>query len=168
VLPNTAPTPEGNRTCPGLSGGTNWMAPSYNPETKLFYFSVREQCDVFYSEPPVFVEGKAYWGSVFRGSTDEKEWGMLKALDPLTGETKWDYRYYRAPWAGTLSTGGGLIFSADEDGYLMAFDARTGKNLWKLNTGNRLVSSPMTYMVEGKQYVTMPSGGAIITFALPD
>jgi alcohol dehydrogenase (cytochrome c) len=168
LMPNSDPTPEGTRVCPGLAGGANWMAPSYNPDTKLFYFPVREACDVFYSEPPVYVKGKPYWGSVFRGDTNEKEWGLLKALDPLTGETKWDFRYYKAPWAGTLSTAGGLVFSGDEDGYVMAFDAKTGKNLWKLNTGNRLVSAPITYMVNGKQYVTMPSGGAILTFALPD
>ncbi len=50
----------------------------------------------------------------------------------------------------------------------MAFDARSGKNLWKLNTGNRLVSAPITYMVNNRQYITMPSGAAILTFALPE
>ena len=167
LLEGTDPTPEGNRLCPGLAGAANWMAPSYNPQTKLFYFPVREQCDVYYTSPPVYVEGKPYWGSVFRGVTEEKEWGLLKALDPLTGETRWDFRYDKAPWAGTLSTGGGLIFSGDEDGYLMAFDAKTGKNLWKMYTGNRLVTSPITWEMEGRQYVTMPSGSAVITFALP-
>jgi alcohol dehydrogenase (cytochrome c) len=165
---HTEPTPEGTRLCPGLAGGANWMAPSYNPDTKLFYFPVREACDVYYAEPPIFIEGKPFWGSVTRGVSDEKEWGLLKALDPLTGETKWDFRYFRAPWAGTLSTAGGLVFSGDEDGYLMAFDARSGKNLWKLNTGNRLVTAPITYSVNNRQYVTMASGGAILTFALPE
>ena len=164
---NTEPSPEGTPLCPGLAGAANWMAPSYNPETGWFYFPVREQCDVYYSSPPVYVEGKPYWGSVFRGLTDEKEWGLLKALDPLTGETKWDFRYFRAPWAGTMSTAGGLIFAGDEDGYLMAFDARSGKTLWKLYTGNRLVSAPITWELKGRQYVTMPSGAALITFALP-
>jgi alcohol dehydrogenase (cytochrome c) len=167
VKEKTDPTPEGNHMCPGLAGSTNWMAPSYNPQTGLFYFAVREQCDIFYTAPPVFVEGKPYWGSVFRGTTEEKEWGLLKAMDPATGETKWDFRYEKAPWAGTLSTSGGLIFAGDEDGYLMAFDAKTGKILWKMNTGNRLVTSPITYVVDGRQYVTMPSGSALLTFALP-
>ncbi len=163
----TEPSPEGTALCPGLAGAANWMAPSYNPETGWFYFPVREQCDVYYSSPPVYVESKPYWGSVFRGITEEKEWGLLQALDPITGETKWTFRYFRAPWAGTLSTAGGLIFAGDEDGYLMAFDARTGKNLWKFNTGNRLVSAPITWEWKGRQYVTMPSGSALITFALP-
>ncbi len=168
LMPNTEPSPEGTHLCPGLGGATNWMAPTYNPETKLFYFSVREQCDVYFSSPPVYVEGKLFWGSAFRGSTEEKEWGLLKALDPLTGETKWDFRYVRAPWAGTLSTAGGLIFTGDEDGYFLAFDARTGKDLWRINTGNNhLVSAPITYMVDGRQYVSMPSGAVLLTFALP-
>jgi alcohol dehydrogenase (cytochrome c) len=167
LKPDTLPTPEGNRLCPGLAGATNWMAPSYNPETKLFYVPVREQCDVYYSSPPTYVEGKPYWGSMFRAVSDEKEWGLLKALDPLTGETRWDFRYFRAPWAGTLSTSGGLVFAGDEDGYLMAFDARSGENLWKFNTGSALKTSPITWMHNGRQYITMPSGAAVVTFGLP-
>lgn len=167
LLPNSEPSAEGVRVCPGLAGAANWMAPSYNPQTKMFYFPVREQCDVFFASPPVYIEGKPYWGSVFRGVTEEPEWGLLKALDPLTGETKWDFRYQHAPWAGTLSTSGSLVFAGDEDGYLMAFDAQNGKNLWKMNTGSRLVTAPITYMVDGRQYLTMPSGAAVLTFALP-
>jgi alcohol dehydrogenase (cytochrome c) len=167
LLGNPEPSAEGTHLCPGLAGAANWMAPSYNPETGWFYFSVREQCDDYFAAPPVYVAGKAFWGSMSRGQTEEKEWGLLKALDPLTGETKWDFRYFRAPWAGTLATAGGLIFSGDEDGYFMAFDAKTGKNLWKVNTGNRLVTAPITYEIKGRQYVTMPSGSALMTFALP-
>ena len=168
VLPNTEPSAEGTPLCPGLGGATNWMAPSYNPQTGLFYVAVREQCDVYYAAPPKYVAGKPYWGSVFRGITEEKEWGLLKALDPRTGEARWEFRYFRAPWAGTLSTGGGVVFAGDEDGYLMAFDAHTGRNLWRFNTGSRLASSPMTYMVDGRQYVAMPSGAALVAFALPE
>ncbi len=167
LLDNTEPTPEGNKQCPGLAGAANWMPPSFNPATGYFYFAVRENCDVFFSSAPKYIEGKPYWGSVFRGSTEDKEGGALRAIDPATGETKWEFRYSRPPWAGTMSTSGGLIFSGDEDGYFMAFDAKTGKNLWKLNTGNRIVTAPITYMVEGRQYVTMPSGSALLTFALP-
>ena len=167
LMPGTEPTPDGNRLCPGLAGAANWMAPSYNPDTGWFYFPVREQCDVYYSVPPAYSEGKLYWGGAVRGVTDEKEWGLLKALDPLTGETRWDFRYYRAPWAGTMSTSGGLIFAGDEDGWFMALDAKTGKNLWKINTGNRIVTAPITYVVEGRQYVALPSGSALIAFALP-
>lgn len=167
LLPNREPSPEGTRVCPGLAGGTNWMAPSYNPETGYFYFAVREQCDTFYTAPPIFIEGKPYWGSVFRGVTDEKEWGYVRALDPNTGQTKWDFKLTKAPWAGTLSTAGGILFAGDEDGYLMALDAKSGKELWHFYTGSPIVSAPVTFMIDGKQYITIPSGTAILTFALP-
>ena len=70
--------------------------------------------------------------------------------------------------AGTLATAGNLVFAGDEDGYLMALQADTGKILWKINTGNRLATSPITYELNGRQYVTMPSGAALLTFALPE
>ncbi len=167
-LPNSEPTPEGTRVCPGLAGGTNFMAPAYNPQTKLFYLAVRDQCDIYFSSPPVYKKGQAYWGTAFRAETAEKGRGLLKAFDPLTGETKWTFPYYQPSLAGNLSTSGGLIFAADEDGYLVAFDSATGRVLWKFNTGNRIVNSPMTYMVGARQYVAIPSGAAVITFALPE
>ncbi len=166
-LPHSDPSPEGNRVCPGIQGGTNWMAPSYNPRTGLFYVAARERCDVFYSSPPKYVHDRQYFGGAYDLASGDEEWGLLKALDPLTGATRWDFRYQHAPWAGTLATGG-LVFSGDEDGYLMAFDARTGKILWKFNTGNRLVTSPITFMVGKRQYIAMPSGSALITLALPE
>jgi alcohol dehydrogenase (cytochrome c) len=164
---DSEPTPEGKHVCPALAGAANWMAPSYNPATGLFYFAVREGCDVYHSSPPFFIEGKPYWGSVSRGSTDEKEAGLVKAIDPLTGETKWDFHLPKAPWAGTLSTPSGLIFAGDDDGYFMALDARTGKDLWHVYTGASLATSAITYLLDGRQYVTMPAGAAVITFALP-
>jgi len=166
--PGAEPTAEGARVCPGLAGGSNWMAPSYNPQTGLFYFAYFEACDVFYLSPPVYIEGKAYWGSMARGMDQEKRWGVLKAIDPATGESKWEFKFFRPSWGGTMATSGGLIFSGDEDGYFMAFDAKTGKNLWRINTGNRLVTAPITFMVDDRQYVTMPSGAALLTFALPN
>ncbi len=168
TLPHTEPTAEGTRLCPGLAGGANFMAPAYNPDTKLFYVAFREQCDVYYSSPPAYKKGQSYWGTASRSDTDDKGYGVLKAFDPFTGDVKWSFRYHQPPMAGVLSTAGGLIFSADEDGYLMAFDAATGRNLWKMNTGSRIVSSPITYMIGRRQYVTIPSGAALITFALPE
>ena len=162
------PTEDGLRICPGLGGGGNWMAPSYNPETNLFYFALFEQCEIYYSNPPLYIQGRPYWGGVSRSAPGEEGWGLLKALDPLTGETKWDFRFFRPSWVGTLSTSGGLIFGGDEDGSLIALDARTGKNLWHFNTGARLVAAPITYLVNGRQYVAMPSGAALLAFALPE
>ena len=158
----------GTYVCPGQAGATNWMAPSYEPKLGLFFLNVREQCDTFYSTPPLYKVGRPYIGGAQRGAQGEREYGLVTALDALSGEVKWQFRTNRAPWAGTMATAGGLLFAGDEDGYLMAFDAAKGNPLWKIYTGSELHSSPITYLHEGKQYITMPSGSALITFALPD
>ncbi len=161
------PTAKGTVVCPQCSGATNWMAPSYSPVTRLFYFNVREGCDVFYAKPPLYKEGTSYWATSARAQATEHQSGRVTALDPLTGAVKWKFPLYSSPWAGTLATSGNLVFAGDEDGYLMALQADTGKLLWRVNTGSRLVTSPITYQLDGKQYVTMPSGSAVLTFALP-
>jgi alcohol dehydrogenase (cytochrome c) len=165
--PASEPSEEGARICPGLAGGSNWMAPSYSPQTGWFYFVYFEACDMFYLSPPVYIEGKAFWGSMARGMNEEKRWGVLKAIDPSTGDRKWEFKMFHPSWGGTMATSGGLLFAGDDDGYFMAFDARTGKNLWRINTGNRIATAPITYMLDNRQYVTIPSGAALITFALP-
>lgn len=166
-IPESKPSKEGTNVCPGLVGGTNWMPPALNPATGWFYFAVREQCDVFYEAPPVYIEGKAYWGSVFRGLTEEKEYGFIRAIDPKTVETKWEFRLAKAPWSGVLSTGSGLIFATDTDGYIFALDAKTGALLWRLNLGYTLKGGPITWALGERQYVTMGAGAAVVTFALP-
>ena len=168
VVPGTEPTPEGNYVCPGVDGATNWMSPSYNPQTDLFYVATRERCGIFFNSPQPFREGILFFGSSYQPAADEKERGALRALDPRTGELKWEFKYYSAPWAGTLSTAGGLVFAADMEGYLMAFDARSGKKLWHFQTGAAMFASPMTYFLDGKQYIVIPSGSSLFAFALPD
>jgi alcohol dehydrogenase (cytochrome c) len=162
------PTSSGTVVCPQCAGATNWMAPSFSPETGWFYLNVREGCDKYYSKTPVYKEGTSYWATYYRGEPVDGQAGRVSALDPSTGETKWSFPLHSAPWAGTLATSGNLIFAGDEDGYLMALNSRTGKLLWRVNTGNRLVTSPITYELDGKQYVSMPSGAALLTFALPE
>lgn len=168
VIPGTDPTPEGNYVCPGLTGATNWMSPSFNPSTGLFYVAVREQCDKFFGSPQVHREGHEFFGSAFQAVPGDKEWGAVRALDPRSGEIKWEFKYYSAPMAGTLSTAGGLVFAGDMEGYLIALDARTGKSLWHLQTGAPVVAAPISYSLDGKQYIAIASGGTLFAFALPD
>ena len=96
-------------------------------------------------------------------------WQIVAFLRSLSKDRKWEHRYPTSPWtAGTLSTAGGLVFAGDNEGYLAAFDAATGKLRWRFQTGANIYASPMTYALDGKQYVVMPSGSALFTFALPD
>jgi alcohol dehydrogenase (cytochrome c) len=167
ALPNTEPSEDGVRLCPGLAGGANWTAPSYNPDLKLFYVPYREQREVYFGAPPVFTEGKAYYGTAQRGVSEEKDWGAVKAIDPLTREGKWEFKMYKAGWDGTLSTSGGLLSAGDVDGYLIALDSKTGNPLWKVQTGAEIATVPITYAVNGRQYVSKASGVALLTFTLP-
>jgi alcohol dehydrogenase (cytochrome c) len=168
VLPNAAPTEDGVRTCPGAAGATNWMAPTYSPQTGLFYVAVREQCDIFYAHPQPFVSGRLYIGSTYMPAAKEKDWGAVRAIDPKTGEVRWEYKEFSAPWAGNLSTAGHLVFTGDLDGYLIALDADTGKHLWHMQTGAAIYAAPITYQLNGKQYIAIASGSTLVTFALPN
>ncbi len=165
---DAVPTAKGQKACPGISGGTNFMSPSYNPQTELFYVAAREQCDIVSSKRQQFISGRPYYGSGNEPVPGEKDWGALRAINPRNGEIKWEFKYYSAPWGGSLSTAGGVVFAGDTDGNFIALDARTGKDLWHFQTGSPIFASPMTYALGGKQYIVIPSGTALLAFALPD
>lgn len=168
LLPVATSDEKGKVVCPGAAGATNWMSPSFSQQTGLLYVVAREQCDLFTAIPQPFHPGHPYLGSVYYKPAEERPWGAVRAIDPLTGQIKWEFKYISAPWAGALSTAGGLVFSGDMEGYFIAFDAATGKDLWHFETGAVIYDSPMTYAVGGKQYVAIASGGALFSFALPE
>jgi len=168
LLPVSGTMKDGMVVCPGAAGATNWMSPSFSPQTGLLYVATREQCDLFTAAPQPFHPGHPYIGSVYFKPAEEKPWGAMRALDPLTGKIQWEFKYVSAPWAGALSTAGGVVFSGDMEGYVIAFDAVTGKDLWHFQTGSPIYTSPMSFALDGKQYVVIASGGALFAFALPD
>jgi alcohol dehydrogenase (cytochrome c) len=166
LLPNSEPTLEGNLTCP--SSGTNWMSQSYNPALKLFYFSASDGCSMTKLVPAPFEMGKRFFngtGSYIPGGTRS-----IRALDIQTGKTVWDYVQHGEgrSASGTLSTNGGLVFFGGDSGLFTALDAKTGKPLWHFSGNENYRASPMTYMVGGKQYVSIASAGGYLSFALPD
>jgi alcohol dehydrogenase (cytochrome c) len=163
-----APTLEGNRVCPGAAGATNWMSPTYDPQTKLFYVTAREQCDIFATAPQPYEAGHAYYGSAYFPNDEAQPfWGALRALDPATGNLKWEWKHASPTWAGVLSTAGGLVFTGDAEGNFIALEAASGKVLWHFQCGASVYSSPMSFAIDGKQYVAVAAGSALFTFALP-
>jgi len=167
-LKEASPTPEGNRVCPGAAGATNWMSPTYDPQTKLFYVTAREQCDIFSTAPQPYEEGHAYYGSAYFPNDDTAPfWGALRAIDPDTGKIKWEWKHPSPTWSGVLSTAGGLVFTGDAEGNFIALDAVSGKALWHFQCGASVYSSPMSFAVDGKQYVAVAAGSALFAFALP-
>ena len=167
VAPGSEPSLEGTRVCPGALGATNWFSPSYDPETKLLYVASSVECDTFSGAPQKYHAGHDFLGSIYVPAKGEKASGAMRALDPFTGEKRWEFQYSSPPWGGALSTGGHLVFGGDSEGNFIAFDAQTGKDLWHIQLGAAIYSSPITYSIAGRQYVVIPAGAALFAFALP-
>jgi len=169
LIPNMEPSPAGTRVCPSLMGATNWWAPSIDPSIGLLYVIVLERCEIFYSarrngRPPDI----GYYGTGQVAESNAPGKFFLRAIDSTSGEIRWEYPLPGPVymWARTLATAGGLVFTADADGDLVAVDARTGKDLWHFFMGSTLYSAAMPYSVGGKQYVSITSGTNLFTFSL--
>jgi alcohol dehydrogenase (cytochrome c) len=160
--PEATPTPDGALVEPGSDGSTNWMAPSFDPQTGLFYVNCRRLFSIYYNT----AEGKAEgWGG-----RDRNLWAnsTLRALDYHTGKVVWNHELGDGEsLAGILTTAGHLLFSADNSGNLLGLDPATGKTLWHLNAGGKLDASPMTYELDGRQYLILAVQDVLYAFALP-
>lgn len=171
VLPNTAPSAEGTRVCPSGTGGTNWHQPSYSPRTRLVYFFSKEQCDTFMADEklaPPHRPGRPYIGSAFFTLPGEHDEAAVRAVDPKTGSIRWEFREFSGAWSGVFTTAGGLVFSGDGQGNFIALDAESGKDLWHIPLGGPVRSAAISYAVDGRQFITIPAGGVLFTFALPE
>jgi alcohol dehydrogenase (cytochrome c) len=166
-LPNQRPTPQGTTTCPDLFGGTNFMSPAFDPTAGLFYVSARETCMTYISAAPPagYKGGDRTMGGNIRPS-EQRGYGALRAIDAATGAMKWELRHDTPSWAGVLSTAGGMVFTGDNEGHILAADSRTGKEVWRYQLGAPVYASPSTYLVDNRQYVVMPAGATLTAFAL--
>jgi alcohol dehydrogenase (cytochrome c) len=163
-----SPTLEGHTVCPGALGTTNFMAPTYDPQTGLFYVSARDQCDVFSKAPQAYEPGHAFYGSAYFPAEEAEPYlGFLKAIDPTTGGVKVKFQHVSPSWSGVLSTAGGLVFSGDAEGNFIAFDAASLKPLWHFQMGGAVYSPPIAFAADGKEYVAIAAGSALYAFALP-
>jgi alcohol dehydrogenase (cytochrome c) len=158
---------DGSLGClPDPWGSTNFFPPSFNPALELFYVTARETCSTYVPEEPESVPGRSNFGGVV-WTDQEAGWGALRAIDPRTGDIRWEFRYTTPTFAGVTTTASGLVFAGDHEGNFIAFDARTGENLWHYQTGSRIWGpGAMTHMLDGRQYVLIPSGGTLVAFAL--
>jgi alcohol dehydrogenase (cytochrome c) len=169
VIPGSDPTPAGTAACPDWYGGTNFMSPSFDARRQLFFVTARETCARFVQRtpPPTAGLGDRTMGGTVSLVPDHKRYGALRAIDPTTGERKWEITYNDAGWAGVLATAGGVVFSGDHEGTFFAADSSTGKRLFQFQTGAPLFAPPTSYAIDGRQYVVMPSGATLTAFALP-
>jgi len=195
IIPGNDPTPEGNdKIQPGVDGGANWMPNSYSPITRLMYVFARDERRMFTKNTirhgndddtvpgPGAVRAPGNTNGMFgnggnlpgggggRGRparfAPEESWGKVIAVDPLTGTIRWEYRVLTPPWGGVTSTAGNLVFGGTQEGVIFALDARTGERLWYFAGNDRVYASPMTYLANGKQYMSLAVGDVIATFGL--
>lgn len=144
---------------PAFLGGKNWMPMAYSQDTGYFYVPSNEWEMDIWNEPTAYKKGAAYLGAGFTIKPINEEYiGVLRAIDPKTGEEVWRYNNYSPLWGGVLATAGGLVFTGNPEGYLMAFDAKTGEMKYRFNTGSGIVGSPITWEQDGEQYIAIVSG----------
>ena len=169
VLSGRIPNAEGTYICPGIDGATNWFSPSYSPETGFFYVIALESCNIFFASPKPFTKGETYYATGTKLPPDEGARKVLLALSLADGKPVWRYDQVgdARSWSGTLTTAGGLVFFGDDAGAFEAVDARAGKPLWHFLTGQVIRGSPMTYAVDGVQYVAVSAESELFTFSLP-
>jgi alcohol dehydrogenase (cytochrome c) len=160
------PSVEGSHTCPSTAGATNWPSPAYNPDLKYFFLVAQEGCGLVMRT----TDRPGAGGGYLESPKPEEAWQLyVRALDAMTGKKVWDYQqissFHYGP--GVLSTAGGLVFAGEHKGQVSALDARSGKSLWHFNTGDLITSSPISYAIDGQQYIAISSGTNIVAFALP-
>ncbi|MCC6590414.1 MAG: PQQ-dependent dehydrogenase, methanol/ethanol family [Bryobacterales bacterium] len=163
------PTPEGIRACPAVEGATNWMSTAYSPATKLFYVMTLEKCTFYTKAKAEWKAGQSHYGGDTRNIPEEKGQKILRALNIQTGEVVWELPQDgpAITWGGVLSTAGGVVFFGHDDGSFAAADAKSGKLLWQFQANQLWKASPMTYQLNGKQYVATAAGPNVLVFALP-
>ncbi|MCB1352790.1 MAG: PQQ-dependent methanol/ethanol family dehydrogenase [Rhodobacteraceae bacterium] len=144
---------------PGFLGGKNWMPMSYSEKTGMFYVPSNEWGMDIWNEPITYKKGAAYLGAGFTiKPLFEDHIGSLKAIDPNTGEIKWDHKNDAPLWGGVMTTAGGLVFFGTPEGKFIALDDETGEELWSFQTGSGIVGQPVTWDQDGEQYVSIVSG----------
>ena len=163
-------TREGHRIAPGV-GGTNFQAPSFDRRRHLLFLNFLDGEGSASYQPAEYKRGQIFSGAHFGGRppfTGDAVQGVM-ALDTLSGRKLWTFPVPRVSLqAGVLGTRGEVVFAATSDGNLLGLDARTGKSLWHFQTGGQIMASPMSYSVDGAQFIAIAAGNMLYSFALPD
>ncbi len=177
---DTEITREGLYTCPGIQGGSQWNGASFSPRTGMLYMPAVDWCGVFKRADEVrFVLGQLYMGGSHRADPLEKARGWLSAIEAATGKVAWKYESKKPMLAAVTTTSGDVIFTGELTGDFITLDARTGKVLYRFNTGGPMNGGVISYGINNKQYVavasgsttgfwmTPPASSTIVVFALP-
>ncbi len=168
-VPNMEPSVEGTLVSPTIGGGTNWWSPTFSPRTGLLYVNAFDGEQIYFIREEEYVEGEQYLGGggESAGPIDNYH-SAVRAIDPATGDVQWEYPIAPRSTSGLMSTAGDLVFGGTVDGYFFAIDAVSGEELWHMTVGARVHSAPISYAVDGQQYVSIAAGNVVFTFGLAD
>ncbi len=160
--PDKEPAPDGRIIAPDEGGVTNWRAPSFDPKTGLFIVDARPSWSIYFAKP---ADGAYGWAGA-----DYDLWGhsVIEAIDYQTGKIRWSHEVGDYDGAGVMTTDSGLTITGDANGNLLALDTASGKTLWHAGTGSSMQSSPISYELDGRQYIVTGSGGVLFAWALPE
>ncbi len=171
------PTADGARMLPGANGGVEWNPLAVNPKLRMAYAANLHQPMTYHVEESAYPGGKLWLGGAFKVIPSEKQWGRLAAVNLDTGKMAWKADTEQPLMGGVLATAGNLVFTGEGNGMFNAYDARNGKKLWSFNCGAGVNAPPVSYTVNGKQYIAVAAGGntqldfkrgnSVFVFALP-
>ena len=163
------PTLEGTEVCPSMDGASNWMSPAYSPVTGYFYLVALEKCNIFSKSGEWWRQGASFYGGSARAVASERPKKYVRAIDLQTGKIAWEYAQTGpgGAWGGLLCTASGLLFFGDDNGAFTAISSSDGKPLWHFQLNAHWHASPMTYLLDGKQYIAVAAGASIVCFGLP-
>jgi alcohol dehydrogenase (cytochrome c) len=163
-IPNPAkePAPDGRLIAPDEAGMANYRSPSFDPKTGLFIVSAHPSYSIYFAKPADGVYG---WAGADYGLWGK---GVVEAIDYQTGKIRWTHDLGRgSPGSGVMTTATGLTFTGDTQGNFLALDSSTGKTLWHAGSGGSIGTSPISYELDGRQYLLNSSGGVLFAWALP-
>jgi PQQ-dependent dehydrogenase (methanol/ethanol family) len=160
---------QGTRMLPGANGGVEWSPGAYNPDTHMVYYVNLHQPMYYEVKSVPWEKGKLWLGGAFKAIPGEVQSGNVSAVNVDTGAIAWQKKTDQPMIGGALSTKGGLVFTGEGNGLFKAYDAKTGDVLWSFQGGAGVNSAPMSFQVDGKQYVAVAAGGNFqLNFKLGD
>ncbi len=165
INPAIQPTERGTAVYPGVAGAVNWQSPSYSPLTGLMYIPAFDRGGVFTTGHSVYRRGEMFLGGSFAFFSDNASEAAVRAIDPMTGEVKWEFRNRATTVGGLLSTAGGVVFGSQDENFF-ALDAATGREIWHVGMGGHVLAAPVTFLTDGKQFITIAAGHDVLTFGL--
>ena len=166
-VPGKLPTPDGNLVSPSVNGAANWWSPTFSPDTGLYYMLSNDSASIYYIAEADYREGELFVGGYPQSPAAADTFtSAVRALDPVTGELAWEFKVQPISSTGLLSTAGNLIFGGSAGGSFYALDAESGELKWRRSVGGNVHAGPISYAVDGKQYISIAAGHSLFTFAL--